>query len=109
MQRDKVFENCTFEEKHSVIEVLFSESVEPSEIYPWKFKQYDESYLNSSDFCTWSDLFKSDLESVSDKQSMGQPTEVSTPALKSPLMRIFKEDRSVTVEEINGNFSTIHY
>ena len=66
-------EECTREEQCSVIRLLGSEGVNPSEIYHRMKIQYGDSCLSLQQVYDWDRKFKSGVFSVADAARSGQP------------------------------------
>ena len=68
---------CTVEEQRSIICVLWSEGVKPSEIYRRMKFQYGDSCLSQGRVYEWVERFQNRQQNVSDEHQSGRPVSVA--------------------------------
>jgi len=69
---------CTVEEQRSIIRLLWSESVKPSEIYRRMKVQYGDSCLSQVKVYEWVEIFQNRRQNVSDEHRSGRPVSVAS-------------------------------
>jgi len=90
---------CAIEQR-SVIRFLSSEGVKPIEIHRRMTVQYGDVCLSLQQVYEWTRKFKYGISSVIDSRRPGQAHRVVTPEGIAAVETIVKENRRVTVNEI---------
>ena len=74
--------NYAVEEQRSVIRLLWSEGVKPSEIYRRMKVQYGNSFLSQGRVYEWVERFQNGRQNVSDEHRSGRPVSVASETVK---------------------------
>jgi len=91
---------CTKEEQRSVIRFLRNEGVKPIEIHRRMKVQYGDACLSLQQVYEWTRKFMNRISSVTDSPRPGQAHRVVTPKDIAAVEAIVKENRCVTVNEM---------
>ena len=99
---------CAVEEQRSVIRLLWSEIVKPSEIYRRMKVQYGDSCLSQGRVYEWVERFQNRRQNVSDEHRSGRPVSVASETVKQQVEQRIRDYRRVTVDEIAAEFNMSH-
>jgi len=94
---------CTKEEQRYVVRFLSIEVVKPIEIHRRMKVQYGDACLSLQEVYKWTRNFMNDFSSVTDSPGPGQALRVVTPEAIAAVEAIVKENRRVTVNEMERN------
>jgi len=94
---------CTTEEQRSVIRFLSSEGVKPIEIHRRMKVQYGDACLSLQQVYEWTRKFMNGISSLTDSPRTGQAHRIMTPEAIAVVEAIVKENRRVTVNEMERN------
>ena len=92
----------------SVICFLSSEGVKPIEIHRRMKVQYGDVCLSLQQVYEWTRKFTNGISSVTDSPRPGQAHRVVTPEAIAAVEAIVKENRRVTVNEIDAHLDMSH-
>jgi len=91
---------CAKEKQRSVIRILSSEGVKPIKIHRRMKVQYSDACLSLQQVYEWTRKFMNGISSVTDSPRPGQAHRVMTLEVIAAVEAIVKENRRVTVNEI---------
>jgi len=98
-----ILATCTTEEQPSVICFLSSEGVKPIEIHQQMKVHYGDACLSLQQMHEWTRKFMNGISFVTDSPRPGQAHQVVTPEANAAAEDIVKENRCVTVNEMDHN------
>jgi len=97
---------CTKEEQLSDIRFLSNERVKPIEIHRRMKVQYCDACLSLQQVYEWTRKFMNSISSVTDSPRPGQAHPVMTPEATAAVEAIVKENRRVTVNEMETTYKS---